>query len=658
MKPLPALSFSFPPWCCSAFGILLLCARHAWSADSTLPGQSFNPAGPTEPILRALEDNRKRQWDDAKSWTVFHDFAFDDHYEESGIRFFQHPVEDAAKNYKAVHYDHGSGLAVADVDNDGRLDLYFVNQLGGNQLWRNLGHGKFENITAQSGVGLEDKICVSASFADIDNDGWIDLFVTTVRMGNVLVRNLGQGKFEDITTAAGLKAARPAHSSGAVFFDYDRDGLLDLFVTNVGIYTRNERGEGGFYLGRSDAFQGWQFPARSEQSILYHNSGQGRFEDVSAKAGLLHRGWSGDATFCDLNGDGYPDLYVLSMSGEDTFYENQAGRQFVDKTAVFFGKTPWGSMGVKFFDYNLDGHPDLFVTDMHSDMTVAQIKAGDTDLTPAFEKRKSDAWCSTEWTPVALQRASNCILGNAFYRNQGQGRMDEISAAIGTESYWPWGVTVADFNADGYEDIFITAGMGYPLRYAVNSLLLNDAGTRFRDSEFVLGIEPRKGHRIESPAFVLDCSGRDARHPLAKGKSGRWTVMGATSSRSSAAFDLDDDGDLDLVTNDWNDHPQVLTSNLSEKRPVRFLKIRLIGTASNRDGLGALVKVRCGPATYTRYHDGKSGYLSQSSMPLYFGLGEATNVDELEVVWPSGKRQTVPPPLAISSLLTIREANP
>jgi len=635
-----------------------------WILNSTqeLPGadvaaarQTINPYGQTENTLRSLEENKQKQIQAARDWKTFHDFQFVDRYEESGIRFEHHPVDDGAKDYKAVHYDHGNGLAVADVDGDGRLDTYFVNQLGASQLWRNLGGGKFEDLTATAGVALADKIGVAASFADIDNDGRPDLFVTTVRMGNVLFKNLGGGKFKDVTAESGLSVRRATHSSGSVFFDFNKDGLLDLFVANVGVYTRNEKGRGGFYLGRSDAFQGWQFAARSEQSVLYQNLGGGKFEDVSRKTGLEHRGWSGDATFCDLNQDGYPDLYVPSMSGEDKFYENDRGQRLVEKTSAYFPKTPWGAMGVKFFDYNLDGLMDLYVTDMHSDMTTLQIKAGDQDFSPRFEKQKSDVWCSAEWSPVAQRSAANCILGNAFYENQGQGRFVEVSGKVGAETYWPWGMSVADLNADGYEDVFVTAGMGYPLRYAINSVLLNEGGQRFVDSEFVLGVEPRKGNRIEKEFFTLDCSGEDKKHPLCRGKTGTLSVTGTLSSRSSVAFDLDDDGDLDLVTNEWNERPQVLISNFSEKKPIHHLKVKLIGTISNRDGLGATVKVLCGSKTYSRYHDGKSGYLSQSSMPLYFGLGDAARIDRIEVIWPSGRKQLRTEQIPVDALLTITE---
>src|SRR5947199_2582041 len=339
---------------CIALLLILNSTPFVVAADAGAAKPIIDPLKLNVNTLRFLEENKQRQIEAATSWKAFHDFQFTDRYEESGIRFENHVVDDAGKNYKAVHYDHGNGMAVADVDGDGLLDIYFVNQVRGNQLWRNLGGGKFENITAAAGVGLEDKICVTASFADMDNDGWPDLFVTTVRMGNVLFKNLGHGKFKDITQESGLGSGRALHSSGAVFFDFNNDGLVDLFVVNVGVYTTNDKGRGGFYLGRRDAFQGWRYPGRSEQSILYQNLGGGKFKDVSKEMGLQHHGWSGDATFCDLNQDGYPDLYVLSMSGNDKFYENAHGNGFVEKTAAYFPKTHWGSMGIKFFEYNLD----------------------------------------------------------------------------------------------------------------------------------------------------------------------------------------------------------------------------------------------------------------------------------------------------------------
>src|SRR3954469_7214091 len=245
---------------------------------------------------------------------VEHDFRFTDRLPESGITFVHQIVDDAGKTYKAAHYDHGNGVAVADVDGDGLLDVYFTSQLGGNELWKNLGNGKLRNVTAEAGVAVPGRISVAATFADIDNDGDQDLYVTTVRGGNVLFENDGKGHFKDVTKASGLGYV--GHSSGAVFFDYDRDGRLDLLLVNVGKYTTEAKGKGGYYIAYQDAFKGHTFPERTEYSVLYNNEGGNRFADVSVAMGLHDGGWSGDASICDFNEDGWPDLYILNMQGD------------------------------------------------------------------------------------------------------------------------------------------------------------------------------------------------------------------------------------------------------------------------------------------------------------------------------------------------------
>ncbi len=588
--------------------------------------------------MRYLQERARQQATEAAGRQAFHRFQFTNRVVESGIRFEHHIVDDAGKTYKAAHYDHGNGLAAADVDGDGLIDLYFTTELGENELWRNLGNGKFENKTGSAGLALKDQVSAGAAFADVDNDGDPDLFVTTVRHGNHLFRNLGDCRFEDITKEAGLDYS--GHSSGAVFLDVDNDGLLDLFLTNVGTYTTNEKGRGGFYVALPDAFAGHLDPRRTEFSILYKNLGNGRFKDVSQQVNLQDGSWSGDATFADLNADGYPDLYVVNMQGDDHYYENQGGTNFLDRTAERFPKTPWGAMGVKFFDFNQDGLPDLFVTDMHSDMTQGQTQEA-LRFGASVEKTKSEAYCSVQWTEQYLQGSSNNIFGNAFYQNKGEGGFLEVSERLGVETYWPWGFSVGDLNADGYEDIVVTAGMGYPFRYGINSVLLNEGGTRFFDAEFLLGVEPRADGRLGKEWFTLDCDGADRADPMCAGKTGMVSVPGSLSSRSSAILDLDNDGDLDIVFLDFNDRPQVLISNLSDRRKIHYLKVQLAGQRSNRDGLGATVKVRAGGRTWTQYHDGKSGYLAQSSLPLYFGLGTADSVDSVEVTWPSGIKQTV-----------------
>ena len=558
---------------------------------------------------------------------VFHAFTFTDRVVESGITFRHRIVEDAGKAYKPAHYDHGNGLAVADVDGDGLLDLYFVNQVGGNELWRNRGGGRFEDVTAAAGVAVPGKVSVSASFADVDNDGDRDLFVTTVREGNHLFLNDGHGRFRDVTEAAGL--VYRGHSSSAVFFDYDRDGLLDLFLVNVGRYTTDERGgEQPYYIAYEDAFSGHLKPERAERSILYRNQGGGRFVDVSERTGLVDLGWSGDASVMDGNDDGWPDLYVLDMLGDDAYYENREGKGFVKRRSLF-PRTPWGSMGIKVFDVDNDGRLDVLVTDMHSDMS--------DKVPPHREMQKSEM----KW-PVSFRgTGATSIWGNALFLKEGPDRYREVSDALGAENYCPWGPSVGDLNADGYADVFITAGMNFPDRYMVNAVKLNARGERLVDAEFMLGVEPRAGG-VATPWFELDAQGTDRHHPGAAGATTRRVAfVAARASRSSAILDLDGDGDLDIVTNEFNTKPMVLVSDLAQKSSPRYLTVSLTGTRSNRDGLGAVVTLRAGGMTQTRVMDGNTGYLSQSVVPLYFGLGSAQGVEHLEVRWPSGTRQVV-----------------
>ncbi len=629
---------------------LLAAFLMAWVGLSAMPG--IAASSEHDFAVKRLEARARQQEAASASYRTFHDFKFVDGLQQSGILFDHRIVDDARRTYRAAHYDHGNGVALADVDGDGLIDIYFTTQLGTNQLWRNSGGGRFEDWTARAGVGLPDQISVGAAFGDFDNDGDPDLFVTTVRHGNHLFENLGGGRYRDVTREAGLGYV--GHSSGAFWVDVDNDGLLDLVVVNIGSYTTDEMGPGGYHRAREDAFQGHLHPARSETSILYRNLGGGHFKDVSREWGFKDVGWTGDGTFIDLNGDGFMDLYLVNMQGDDHFHENRGGKGFTERTASYFPKTPWGAMGVKFFDFNRDGLPDLYVTDMHSDMTQPQ-----TEKALAFrvevEKSKSEAWCRVQWPESYYQGTANNIFGNAFYQNLGGGRFSEVSDALGVETYWPWGVSVGDLNADGFEDIFVTAGMGYPFRYALNSLLLNEAGTRFVEGEFVLGVEPRSGGRTEKTWFSLDCGGADRGNPLCAGFTGTTNILGTLSSRSSAIADLDDDGDLDIVTNEFFDRPQVLFSDLASRKKVHFLKVKLVGRSSNRDGLGAKVVVRFGGGESTQYCDGKSGYLAQSSLPLYFGLGEAGSVDEVRVVWPSGKSQSVTKDIPGNGVLRVEE---
>ncbi|OLC62471.1 MAG: hypothetical protein AUH76_08160 [Candidatus Rokubacteria bacterium 13_1_40CM_4_67_11] len=563
---------------------------------------------------------------------------------EAGIAFRMHSLpKEQGEPFHINLYDHGSGLAVGDYDNDGREDIYFLNQLGPNALYRNVGDGSFVDVTAKAGVAIGNRISVGATFADYDNDGWPDLFVTTTRGGNVLFHNRGDGTFEDVTAAAGL--SHVGHSQTPVFFDYDNDGYLDLFLTNTAHWTTDVFDSAtGYFQGKPDL--GSLLTSAKESNILYHNNGDGTFTDVTDRAGLRGRGWAGDVAVFDYDEDGFLDLFVPSMVGRGQLYRNTGHGTFRDVTAETLGRTPYGAVGCKVFDYDGDGRLDLFVVDMHSDMWMG-VDVGHVSLDVArrvqhrrFRTPKGPTINEEAPGLIQIQRAmfarqgedfDALLFGNGLYRNLGHGKFTETAVAAGLETLWPWGVATGDFDNDGHEDVFIPSGMGYPYYYWPNQLMMNNGDGTFHDRAADFGVEPPRG------GIYLEerVAGRQA----------------TRSSRAAVVADFDGDGRLEIVTNNFNDRPYYFANRFPRRN---YVELRLTGTQSNRDAIGAVVRLWVGKTVMVRQVNPAGGYLSHSSRVVHFGLGDHTKVDRIEIRWPRGIVKWLDHP-EINTLLQIRE---
>jgi len=541
------------------------------------------------------------------------------------------------ENFKINLYDHGSGVSVADFDGDGRDDVYLLNQLGPNALFRNRGDGTFEDVTAAAGVGLADRISVAAAFGDGDGDGDLDLYVTTTRGGNAYFENLGGGKFRDATKEAGLTLV--CESEIPAFFDADGDGDLDLFVTNTARWTlENYEEDLHYYRGKRSL--GELLTSEKQWNAFYRNDGKGRFTDATEEAGLRGKGWGGDVAVFDMDGDGDLDLFVCNMFGSSLMYRNDGKGVFADVTRDVLGRTSWGTVGARAFDYDGDGLLDLYVVDMHSDMWMPfdfEAKNVQEDRKyPSFLARGVELGLATpkedrDFEVSTGVRHDEVLFGNTLFRNKGGGAFEEVSDRAKAETFWPWGVAEGDFDSDGHVDAYIPSGMGYPLFYWRSPLLRNRGDGTFEDVCRTAGTEPPPGGTLSGEMI-----GR--RHA-------------ARSARSAATADFDGDGRLDLVVNNFNDRA-FLYRNVSP--PARWCGLRLVAARGDRSAVGALVKLTAGGRTQVRQVQAAGGYLAQSSNALHFGLGAAAAVDRVEIRWPDGTLQTLEHP-KVDALTTVAE---
>jgi hypothetical protein len=498
----------------------------------------------------------------------------------------------------------GTGVAIFDYDNDGWPDIFVVNgtTLEGfpagkeptSHLYHNNHDGTFSDVTLKAGLtatGWGQGVCVG----DYDNDGWEDLYVTYYGK-NRLYHNTN-GTFSEVGGKSGVAGTGKAWGNGCAFVDYDRDGKLDLIVTNYvdfDVTTAPAPGERPSCMWKGVPVMCGPRGLPGQKNILYHNRGDGSFDDVTVKAHIDRTDghYSLGVSTLDYDADGWPDIYVACDSTPSILYHNNHDGTFTD-VAVTAGAAfnedgrEQAGMGATVADYDGDGRLDIFKTNFSDDTST-------------------------------------------LYRNNGDGTFSDATFAAGLglhTKYLGWGTMFFDFDNDGWPDVLLVNGHVYP-----------------EVDKFKLG------SNFEEPRILYHNNGNGTFTDISDSAGAGITTP--ASSRGLAIGDLWNDGKLSAVISNMNSHPSLLVNQV--RSPNHWIGIKTIGTESNRDGIGAKITIKVGKRTLVDEVRSGSSYDSQSDMRVHFGLNGATKVDAVEVRWPSGLIEHFDG-LAVDAIHTVKE---
>jgi hypothetical protein len=552
--------------------------------------------------------------------------------EISGVTFQNKILESERLHYYKYQYIYiGGGVAAADFNNDGLQDLFFTSNIYSNKLFLNKGDFKFEDITEQSGIVKRAGFDVGISIADVNNDGFVDIYINRAgwytgdeKLANMLYINNGDLTFTEQAVKYGL--ADPNRSISSTFFDYDLDGDLDVYITN----SPSDFNLSGTLLDLKQILKQKEKIEQSKSSDkLYRNNGNGFFDDVSEQAGILpDLGFGLHAQVSDLNNDGWPDIYVSNdFVIPDFAYINNGDGTFTDKKEELFKHISYYSMGGDFADINNDGLPDLMVADMSPEDYVRSKTTMSMMSIDKFDAMTANGY-------------HHQYMHNVLQLNNGKNKpFSEIANLSGvSKTDWSWAALFADFDLDGYNDLYVTNGV------------YRDVVDRDANAEIDKYIHENKGNLSEKDffEFTQKLPQQKLKNYLFKNdgnltfsnKTEDWSNIENTFSNGAVYVDLDNDGDLDIVTNNLDENATLLRNNAREIGKNNFLEIKFKGPEKNKFGLGTQVKVyKKNGDILVRELINARGYLSSMPNTLHFGLGEDSSVEKIEVVWFDGKTQ-------------------
>ncbi len=551
--------------------------------------------------------------------------------EQSGLHFNNEIIESDTFNILTEQYIYnGGGVGIGDFNNDGLQDIYFTGNAVSNKLFLNKGDFKFDDITAIANVGAEENWSSGVAVVDINNDGWQDLYVgATINKQaknriNKLFVNQGLNKdgvptFKEEAESYGI--ADDGHTSNAIFFDYDLDGDLDLYVlTNV------------MQLKRTTSIKKTLTDGSSATTDrLYRNNGNGTFTNVSNEAGILIEGFGLGIAVMDVNKDNYPDLFISNdFVTEDILYLNNQDGTFTDRLDDYLKHGSYSSMGIDAADINSDGHLDFMTLDMlpYSNQRIKQMVGGNNYVFYDMMQRNG----------YEVQHVRNCLQIN----NGGEGFSDVSQLTGMDKTDWSWSILFADYDNDGNRDAFITNGFPRDITDMDFSDFRSGREGRFTDNKKLLPSIPE----VKIRNYIYQNKGNLAFEDVSK----KWGIDIPSFSNGAAYADLDNDGDLDYVINNINDPAFLFKNNSTSGNSIQF---QLEGPEKNRTGIGSKIWLELKDKTEYVEVNPYRGYIASVDPRIHFGLGEEVEISSVKIQWPDGKVQNLSS-LEINSIHTLK----
>ncbi|MEX2566690.1 MAG: VCBS repeat-containing protein [Cyclobacteriaceae bacterium] len=544
---------------------------------------------------------------------------------KSGVKFSNSLKGDQFTNILTYEYFYnGGGVAIGDINNDGLDDIYFTGNMVPNKLYLNQGDFKFRDITKEAGVEGKGAWTTGVTMADVNGDGYLDIYVIYSGKGaaegrrNQLFINQKDGTFVDEAANYGLDD--PANSIQALFFDFDLDGDLDMYLLN---HNTNVINEIEFDAKRKDR----NIDAGDK---LFRNDG-GKFIDISEQAGIMGNsmGFGLGVAVSDITGNGYPDLYISNDYIEpDYLYINNGEGTFTESLTDYLQHISHFSMGSDISDINNDGLPDIFTLDM----------------LPEENKRQKLLYGPENYEQYALMVLEGFYhqnMRNMLHLNQGNGLFSEIGQLAGVSNTdWSWAAVFADFDNDGWKDLFVTNG--YYRDYTNRDFLKYKGDYYFSKA--------RAKEKADTLHLVTSMTSTPIHNYIYKNRGGqvfqdmsdKWGFSEPRFSNGAAFSDLDNDGKLDLVVNHLNETSGIYKNSVNSPETERkYLQLNLKGEGKNSFGIGAKIYVYAGGGLQFFEQQPTRGFQSSSSPRIHVGMGRFTKADSLKILWPGGKEQVI-----------------